>query len=111
LILGHFSIKEGGKVVSSGAQTISVNPRTGRLRSWMSDNEGGHGEALWYRDGNRWALDAIGVLPDGTETTSTNIITRLADDAFLWRSVDRTAGTTNVPDTAQIRVTRVTNGK
>src|SRR5262249_6812334 len=33
-IKNHFSVKQAGRVTSSGTQTIAIDPRTGRLRSW-----------------------------------------------------------------------------
>jgi uncharacterized protein (TIGR02246 family) len=106
LIRNHFTVKEGGKVISSGTQTIGMDPRTGQLASWTDDEDGGRGEALWFRDGNRWVVDTIGVLPDGTETFAVNVITRLNDNEFLWRSVDRAVGEDEVDDTQPVKVVR-----
>jgi uncharacterized protein (TIGR02246 family) len=106
LIKNHFTVKEGGKVTSSGTQTIGLDPRSGRLTSWTFDEDGGRGEAVWFRDGNRWVMDSAGVLPDGTETFALNIITRLNDHEFLWRSVARVQGADEVPDTEPVKVVR-----
>jgi uncharacterized protein (TIGR02246 family) len=102
----QFTIKEGGKFTSSGTQTIGIDPQTGQLTSWTFNEDGGRGEALWFRDGNRWVMDSIGVLPDGTETLALNIITRLNDNEFLWRSVGRTVGGDELADTEPIKVVR-----
>ncbi len=110
-IRNQFTVKEAGKVTVSGTQTIAFDPQHGRLRSWMHDDEGGHGQALWYRDGNRWVLDALGVLPNGRETSSTNIITRLGDDEFLWRSTHRMVGNNPVPDSDPVKLTRGRSGQ
>jgi uncharacterized protein (TIGR02246 family) len=106
-IRGRFSVKEGGKVVSSGTQMIGMDPKTGQLRSWLFDDAGGNGQSLWVRDGNRWLLDSVGELPDGTDTSAVNVLTRLSDDEFLWRSVERSAGPVELPDSAPIKLTRV----
>jgi uncharacterized protein (TIGR02246 family) len=106
LIRNQFTIKESGKVTSSGTQTIGIDPRTGQLASWTQDEEGGRGEALWFRDGNRWVVDSAGVLPDGTETLALNVITRLNDNEFLWRSVDRVVGEDEVSDTEPVKLVR-----
>src|SRR5262249_51699177 len=95
-----------GKVISSGTQTIGIDPRTGQLSSSTFDDEGGRGEGLWFRDGNRWVMDSAGVLPDGTETLAVNIITRLNDNEFVWRSVDRTVGDNEVPDAEPVKLVR-----
>jgi uncharacterized protein (TIGR02246 family) len=107
LIRCRFSAKENGKVSASGTQTIGIDPQTGELHSWQLNEDGGRGEIVWSRDGNRWILEASGVTPDGTETSSHNILTRINENEFLWRSVDRTIGRDSVPDTAPIKLTRV----
>jgi uncharacterized protein (TIGR02246 family) len=106
LIRNHFTVKEGGKVTSSGTQTIAIDPRTGQLASWTFDDEGGRGEAFWFRDGNRWVVDTAGVQPDGTETFAVNVITRLNDHELLWRSIDRAVGAVAVSDTAPVKLVR-----
>jgi uncharacterized protein (TIGR02246 family) len=105
-IRNHFTVKEGGKVTSSGTQTIGIDPRTGQLASWTFDEDGSRGEAVWFRDGNRWVMDSTGVLPDGTETAAVNLITRLNDHEFLWRSVSRAVGADELPDTEPVKVVR-----
>jgi uncharacterized protein (TIGR02246 family) len=110
-IVGHFSKKSGGDVVGSGTIKISLDPQTGQLRSWHFDADGGHGQSLWIRDGNRWVLDAVGVQVDGTSTAAVNVLTRINNDAFTWRSLDRLAGDEPLPDTAPIKLTRVTQSK
>jgi uncharacterized protein (TIGR02246 family) len=106
LIRNQFTVKEGGKVTSSGTQMIGIDPRTGQLTSWTFNDDGGRGEAVWFRDGNRWVMDSAGVLPDGTETLAMNVITRLNENEFLWRSVARTVGGEAVSDTAPVKVVR-----
>lgn len=110
-IRGTFSVQEGGKATAAGTQTIALDPQTGRLRSWLHDEDGGHGQALWFRDGNRWELDSLGVLADGRETSALNILTRLGEDEFLWRSTQRLVGGSPVPDPAPVKLSRVKSGK
>jgi uncharacterized protein (TIGR02246 family) len=109
-IEARFNVTENGQTVSSGHQQIMRDPQTGQLHSWMFDDEGGHGESFWYRDGNRWVLDAAGISADGSETAAANILTRLNDDEFMWRSVNRIQGSDALPDTDPIKVTRDKSG-
>ena len=106
-IRNKFTVKQGDKVVSAGTQMIGTDPKTGQLRSWMFDVEGGNGQCLWIRDGNRWLLDSVGELPDGTDTAAVNVLTRINDDEFVWRSIDRALGSTDLPDTDPVKLTRV----
>jgi uncharacterized protein (TIGR02246 family) len=103
----HIARKEGGRFVASGTQVIGRDPQRGQFRSWMFDDEGGHGQALWFRDGHQWVQDAVGVLPDGTPTAATNILTRASDDEFTWRSVGRTVAGEPVPDREPATARRV----
>jgi len=106
-IKNRFSMKEGGKTVSSGTQTISVDPMSGELRSWVFEEDGGRGEARWFRDGDRWVQESVGALPDGTPTEAYNVITRIDHDHFVFRSVDRLIGGEPAPDTTPVKVSRV----
>jgi uncharacterized protein (TIGR02246 family) len=108
MIRGTYSAKEGTRVTVTGTQTISFDPATGQLRSWSFDEDGGRGEAAWFRDGNRWVQETTGVNKDGTETTAFNVITRIDHDHFLWRSVERAVGGESAPDTTPVKVSRVT---
>jgi uncharacterized protein (TIGR02246 family) len=106
-IENRFSVKEGGKVISTGTQKIALDPQTGRIRSWMHDEEGGHGQSLWHRDGNGWALQSLGVTSDGRETSATNLLTRVSNDELIVRSTHREIDGNEVPDTEPVKITRV----
>jgi uncharacterized protein (TIGR02246 family) len=106
MILNQFTTKEGGRVTLSGTQRIGLDPQTGQIRSWTSDENGGRGQALWIRDGKSWLLDAIGSLADGTETSAVNILTRIDNDHFIWRSADRRISGEEQPATDPIKVVR-----
>lgn len=105
-IRGRYTLKKGGKVVSSGSQVIGKDPAAG-LRSWVFEGNGSFGESNWNRDGDRWVIDAGGTLPDGSETSATNILIPLSKDAFTWQSTERTAAGASLPDLPPVKVTRV----
>ncbi len=108
---GKFTRTEKGKEAGAGTFRIAADPETGRLRSWHFDDHGGHGQALWVRDDNRWVLDSVGVLADGTPTASVNLLGRVDADTITWRSIDRTLADRPMPDTVPVRLTRVAGGK
>jgi hypothetical protein len=101
-----FTIKDKDRTVT-GMQIIGKDPRSDQLRSWVFEDEGGFGDAVWTMDGKRWVLEAAGVQADGSELSATNILTRLDKDTFTWQSVDRTVDGEEVPDLPPIKVTRV----
>jgi uncharacterized protein (TIGR02246 family) len=107
----RFSSKEGGRITASGTQTIALDPQTGQLHSWLFDDDGGHGQALWFRDQNRWVLDSAGVLADGRESLATNILSRLGENEFVLRSAERAIDGSEVPDPDPIKLARVKAAK
>ena len=52
-------------------------------------------------------------MPDGTPTTSNDFLIRTVDENSVlgWRSTDRTAGGSEIPDTSEIVLDRVPAGK
>jgi uncharacterized protein (TIGR02246 family) len=110
-IVGKFTRKADGKLITSGTIKIGLDAQRGQIRSWHFDNDGGHGQCLWLRDDKNWVLDAIGVLADGTETGAVNILSRLSNDEITWRSIDRVVGSNALPDTVPVKLTRVRDKK
>jgi uncharacterized protein (TIGR02246 family) len=104
-IRGKFTIKGKGQTVS-GTQVLLEDPRTGELRSWAFDDDGGFGDGLWVRDGKRWVISATGVQADGGELTATNILMPVNKDTFTWQSTERTLDDEDLPNIPPIKVTR-----
>ena len=102
----RFTIKNKERSITA-TQRIALDPRTGQLRSWLFENDGGFGEGTWTWDGKHWQIDATGVEADGSEVSATNLLTPLDRDSFTWQSIDRTADGEDLPDTAPLKVTRV----
>jgi uncharacterized protein (TIGR02246 family) len=102
----HLTIKGKGRNVS-GQQVLLKDPRTGQLRSWLFDDDGGFGDGAWARDGKRWVITASGVQADGGELTATNILTPVDHDTFVWQSTERTLDGEGLPNIPPVKVTRV----
>jgi uncharacterized protein (TIGR02246 family) len=77
----------GSKVV----QWVGWDPLTGQIKSWVFDDQGGYGEALWTRSGNNWTAESVGVLPDGTAGSALNVVKYHDDKTFVWQSLRREA--------------------
>ena len=105
-INGKYAITKDGKPVSSGTQVFRKNPGGG-IAVWTFDSSGTTGHGVWVRDENRWLSEAVGVLPDGTEVTSLNVIIPLGPDAFTWQTTDRAADGVPLPSLPPVKVTRV----
>ncbi len=105
-LVGTFTRVIKGQPTPAGTLRIALDPQSGQVRSWHFDADGGHGQAMWGRDGENWLLHSVGVLADGTETASVNILTRQGADAIRWRSIDRIAGGTELPATVPLVLKR-----
>lgn len=102
----HITIQGKGRDVA-GIQILLKDPRTGHLRSWLFDDDGGFGDGAWARDGKRWVITAAGVQADGGELTATNILTPVDKNAFTWQSIERTLDGKELPNIPPVKVTRV----
>lgn len=102
----RFSVTKDAET-HTGTQMYGRNPSTGAVQSWTFEDTGGIGDSTITRDGKKWVHDATGVTPDGRVLTSTNILTPVDADSFLWHSVERTLDGEPQPDVAPIKVVRV----
>jgi uncharacterized protein (TIGR02246 family) len=102
----QITIKAPGKSLNA-TQVILKDPRTGQLRSWIFDDDGGFGDGDWARDGKRWVIEASGVQADGGELTARNILTPVDKDTFTWQSTERTLDGEELPNIPPVKVTRV----
>jgi hypothetical protein len=101
-----YAITRGDKSVTSGKQIIGWNPQLGLLESWSFGSDGSHVQGHWEpRDGG-WAAEMRGTLPDGTPTRAVNLVVRLDDDAFSWKSTERSAGDVQLADTPEVVLKR-----
>jgi hypothetical protein len=97
-LLREFTIHVQGKPAMTVSQRIGWDPLTRQVKSWFFDSEGGYGEALWTRDGDKWLIKATGVLPDGKLATATNVLTHAGPRTARWASLQRTVGGQIVPE-------------
>jgi uncharacterized protein (TIGR02246 family) len=97
-LIRDFAIHVQGARVQTVSERIGWDPLTRQIKSWVFDSEGGHGEGLWSRSGDRWLIKATGVLPDGRLATATHILSKEKPNMARWASTDRTLGGQIVPD-------------
>ncbi|MEQ8791602.1 MAG: SgcJ/EcaC family oxidoreductase [Pirellulaceae bacterium] len=107
----RYEVRNGDDITSSGVQIIGWDPTTERITSWTFNSDGGHGMAAWTRRDDGWVEESVGVLADGTRTKATNIFTRKDENTLVWKSVDRTAGDTQLADMADVLLQRVATQK
>jgi hypothetical protein len=89
-----------------GLQVIGWDPAAKQVRSWTFDGTGGFGEETWSRQDDTWTIRSKYTLPDGSKAGSINVLTRLDDDAFSWKSVNREMNGELQPDVDEFTVVR-----
>jgi hypothetical protein len=101
-----FVVVAGDQIDMSGMQIIGWDPAAKQIRSWVFDSDGTFGEGKWSRKDNRWLIQQTGILPDGSKTSATNIITKIDDDQFTWQSTNREVAGEMLPNVEEVLVVR-----
>jgi uncharacterized protein (TIGR02246 family) len=101
-----FSVNIGDEVDLAGMQIIGWDPVAKQIRSWIFDSDGGFSEGKWTRKDDRWVIQQTGTLQDGRKSSAVNIMTRVDDDSFTWRSTERAVGGDILPDVDEVLVVR-----
>ena len=101
-----YTIKHVDGTTTSGVQLIGWNPQEGYVQSWDFSPDGGHAVGVWFPRQGGWTAEMRGMTGDGTPTTSVNLLIRLDDNAYVWRSVQRMAGDIALPDTDEVVLKR-----
>jgi uncharacterized protein (TIGR02246 family) len=102
-----YTIDIHGEKSSSGTVYIGWDPQSGQIKSWMFDSEGGHGEGLWTRTGEKeWVVKAQGVMRDGRPSSATQIHTIINKDSASSSSIDRIIGGQVAPDIKDLVMVR-----
>jgi uncharacterized protein (TIGR02246 family) len=106
-LIRTYQVEVKGEKATSGTVFIGWDPQTGQIKSWLFDSEGGHGEGLWTRTGEKeWVVKAQGVLRDGRPTSATLFHTILNNDSVKTSSIDRIIGGQIAPDIADVVMVR-----
>jgi uncharacterized protein (TIGR02246 family) len=105
-IMRFFTVLVQDRVDMAGLQIVGWDPAAGKIRSWVFDSDGAFGEGIWSKKGESWHIRTTGTLPDGSPSSSVNIITTVDDNTFTWQSVDRVAGGQLLPHVDGVVVVR-----
>jgi uncharacterized protein (TIGR02246 family) len=109
-IKNTYLVTKDGQSTMTGGQIIGWDPRIGRIVSWHFDAQGGFGKDTWTKDGSAWVIEATGVLRDGSESTSVNVVTPIDANSFTWQSVKRTLDGVSLPDTPPVKLVKSQSG-
>jgi hypothetical protein len=103
-----YTVTQPDQTTTSGVQLIGFNPEQGHIQSWNFSSDGGHAIGAWSPSANGWSAVLHGVMGDGTPTTAINRLEKLDDNAYVWQSVQRTAGGKPLPYTDEVVLKRKT---
>jgi len=105
-ITRFFTVAVRDRIDVSGLQIVGWDPANKQIRSWVFDSDGGFGEGTWRKNNRSWYIQQSGTSPDGSKSSSVNIITHLDDNAFTWQSVNREVGGELLPNIDEVVVVR-----
>lgn len=105
-LIRSFTVQAGDTIDMSGIQIIGWDPVTKKIRSWVFDSDGGFGQATWNRTGDQWFIRQSGVLADGRQSSSVNIIRYVDEKTCTIQSVDRTVDTELLPNVPEVRIAK-----
>ena len=94
------------RVASSGLQIIGWDPKQNRIRSWLFDSEGGFVEGTWSKKGDRWFVQSVATLADGSTGSFTSIFDPLDADSYRWKKVHRVVNGQVLPNVNEVVITR-----
>lgn len=101
-----FAVKLHDRIDVSGLQIVGWDPVAKGVRSWVFDSDGGFGESVWSKQGKTWQIKTTGTAPDGSRSSSVNILTPVDKDSFTWQSINRMAGGDLLPNVDEVLVVR-----
>jgi uncharacterized protein (TIGR02246 family) len=106
-LVGSFSTTAKNVPVGAATQWVGWDPLGKTIRSWVFDESGAFGEGVWAKDGGHWSVKTTLVLPDGKKATATLVLTRVDADTISLRSTERKVNGSSLPDTKEVKLSRV----
>ena len=105
-LIRKFTTEGKNGMVLAGTEVIGWDPRTNRIRSWIFDSDGGFGESMWTRDGDRWIVKHVGTLADGGDVSVTHIVTPVDANTVTIQSKDRSVNGQRQSDLPEVKLKR-----
>jgi uncharacterized protein (TIGR02246 family) len=101
-VVRSFTVSIADELDMAGMQLIGWDPAKKQIRSWTFDSDGGFNHGVWKKSADRWSVQQLATLPDGTLASSTSLLTPIDDQTFTWQQVNRIVGgqlLPNLPET------------
>ena len=109
-VRGNITLRRNDRALSA-MQLIGTDPRTGEMTIWLFESDGGVAQGTCTRDGNTWIMETKGLMADGGELASKNILARVNNDTFTWQSIHLIVDGEELGNLPPVKVSRVKAGK
>jgi uncharacterized protein (TIGR02246 family) len=106
-IVSSFATTLNGEPVVGGTQWIGWDAVEKQVRSWSFYSGGGFGQAVWTKNGNKWAIKTTAQTARGKKVTATNIVTKTDEDHMTWQMTKLTVDGKSLPDQKPVKLKRV----
>jgi uncharacterized protein (TIGR02246 family) len=106
-----YSTTELDGTVTSGLQIIGWNAQNNHIQAWSFSADGGNAIGVWTATEDGWIAKVSGSTGTSVSTTAVNLLKKLDDNAYIWKSMDRTIGDVRLPDTDEVVIRRMPAAK
>lgn len=97
---------DDGALTSSGMQIIGWDPKQKKIRSWLFDSAGGFVAGVWTSSDNRWVVQSVATLADGSTGSFTSVFKPLEDGSYTWQKTNRVVEGQLLPNLDEVVVQR-----
>ncbi|QDT27889.1 SnoaL-like domain protein [Gimesia panareensis] len=101
-----FKVHIQDRIALEGTQVIGWDPIKKTIRSWLFDSEGGFGVGIWTQNENRWTVRTLQVLANGEKASGVNVMTKIDENTFTFRSLGREVDGELLPGVDEITIVR-----
>ncbi len=88
-LLGEFAMRDATGATRKSSQRIGWDPRSGQIRSWLFDADGGFSEGVWTIADDEVVIKSTSVNPDGTSASATLTLKQVDQDHFKFTGSER----------------------
>ncbi|MCE9534280.1 MAG: SgcJ/EcaC family oxidoreductase [Planctomycetes bacterium] len=106
-IVSSFATTHNGIPVFGGTQWIGWDAVDKQIKSWSFYSGGGHGQAGWKKNGDKWLLTTTARTVDGRTVTGVNVLTKVDADHTIWQLTKLTVDGEAKPDPQPLKLKRV----
>ena len=82
------------------------DPKHKQIRSWLFDSNGGFVIGTWTKKGDRWFVQSVATLAEGSAGSFTSIFRPSNPDSYVWQKVHRIVDGEVLPNIDEVVVTR-----